>query len=181
MTVTGTQVIKEKKEKIDIQEKECLSRRFCSFYLADRLYGVEITMVKEVNDEFRMTRIFHAPDEIRGYVNIRGQIFLVLDLRYLMGLEKKENIERSKLLLFKTELMECCAVLVDEVGDVVEVCSDNIEDRRKGRIDKKTPLERRKDRSQLGAGVCKLENNLMVIIDPRNMLHYVEDKVSNRE
>jgi len=178
MTKTLTQSVKEK---IEPQEKECLPRRFCSFYLAERLFGVEITMVKEVNDEFRITRIFHAPDEIRGYVNIRGQIFLVLDMRYLMGVEKKENIEKSKLILFKTELMEFCAVLVDDVGDVVEVCSDQIEDRRKGRTDKKTPIERRKDRSHIGAGVCKLEDALMVIIEPRNMLHYVEEKVISKD
>jgi chemotaxis signal transduction protein len=160
--------------------KDEKTARFCSFFLEDRMFGVDISAVKEINDESHITRIYHAPDEIRGYVNIRGQIFLVLDLRHLMGMEKQEIRENSKLVLLKTELMEYCAVLVDDIGDVVEVRVDLIEDRRKGRMDKKPLMDRRKDRSQISAGVCKLDRGLMVVIEPRSMLRYVDEKVVNR-
>lgn len=154
--------------------------RFCSFHLADRLFGIDIAVVKEVNDEFQVTRIWHAPEEISGYVNIRGQIFLVFNMRLLMGLEKKETGENAKLILFKNKILENCGILVDDVGDVVNVTQDQIEDRRKRRTGNQPVDERRRDRSNLGAGVCKLDRQLMVIIDPRNMMRYLEDKVANR-
>jgi hypothetical protein len=62
----------------------------------------------------------------------------------------------------------------------VDVALDRIEDRRNGRSTKTPAMERRRDRSQLGAGVCKLDDQLMVIIDPRNMLKYVAEKVGDR-
>lgn len=154
--------------------------RFCSFYVNDRLFGIDISVVKEINDEFHITRINHAPAEISGYVNIRGRIFLVLDFRKLMGMETRETWENARLILFKPEQLENCGILVDDVGDVVDVAANLIEDRRKGRSAGKPALERRRDRSNLGAGVCKLDNRLMVIIEPRNIMGYVEEKVGDR-
>ena len=59
--------------------------RFCTFRLSDRLYGVNINDVKEINTEISYTPIFHATEEIKGYINIRGQIYLLLDLRKIFG------------------------------------------------------------------------------------------------
>lgn len=162
------------------KEKNVENRRFCSFYLADRLFGIDITAVKEINDETHLTRINHAPAEIRGYVNIRGQIFLVLDLRHLMGMETRKTCDNTRLILFKTDFLENCGLLVDAVGDVVDVAANRIEDRRKDRSGSQSTMERRKDRSHLGAGVCKLDRQLMVILQPQNLLKYVEDKVADR-
>ena len=167
-------VMKEKKE----ENTETL--RFCSFYVNDRLFGIDISFIKEINDEFHVTRIYHAPTEINGYVNIRGRIFLVLDFRKLMGMEPRETWDNARLILFKTEQLENCGVLVDDVGDVVDMAANFIEDRRKNRLANKPVVERRKDRSNLGAGVCKLDNRLMVIIEPRNIMGYVEEKVADR-
>ncbi len=161
------------------KEKDSQERRFCSFYLADRLFGIDISVVKEINDDFHITQIYHTPREINGYVNIRGQIFLVLDMHCLMGMEKTADAQHAKLILFKPGQMENCGILVDDVGDVVDIATHRIEDRRKGPTPQNTAKERRKDASQLGEGVCKLENQLMVVVNPRNMLGYVEDKIVN--
>ncbi|MDH5637536.1 MAG: chemotaxis protein CheW, partial [Nitrospinota bacterium] len=67
-----------------------------TFRLNDRLFGVDIQDVKEINTEVTFTQIFHASKEVRGYVNIRGQIHLVLDLRILLGFEKKEPDHDSR-------------------------------------------------------------------------------------
>lgn len=177
MNKTEMTQLKGKTSKVD-QNFEI--RRYCSFYLADRLFGVDINSVKEINDEVQFTYISHAPKVVRGYVNIRGQIFLVLDLCYLMGIEKRNAPENGKLILFKTDVLENCGIFIDGVGDIVDVRVDKIEDRRKNRADKKLDIDRRKDFSQIGAGVCKLEHQLMVIIDPRKLPNAVEESVSNR-
>ena len=162
------------------KDKDVVERRFCSFYIADRLFGIDISVVKEINDDFQVTQIYHTPDEISGYVNIRGQIFLVLNMHRLMGMENTVAAENAKLILFKVELMENCGILVDDVGDVIDIADDRIEDRRKGQASQKIVKERRRDRSQLGEGVCKLDDKLMVVVNPKNMLGYVEDKIVNR-
>jgi chemotaxis signal transduction protein len=161
------------------KDKEIEERRFCSFYLADRLFGIDISVVKEINDDFHLTYIYHTLREISGYVNIRGQIFLILDMHCLMGMEQTAANQNAKLILFKTDQMENCGILVDDVGDVIDIPTDRIEDRRKGRSQQNVAKERRKESSQLGEGVCKLDNQLMVIVNPLNMLGYVEEKVIN--
>ncbi len=65
-----------------------LSMKICSFRLSDRLFGVNILDVKEVNSDIEITPIYHARDSIRGYMNIRGQIHLVVDLRTEFGFSR---------------------------------------------------------------------------------------------
>ena len=108
------------------------TRKFCTFYLAGRLYGVDILHVKEISSVVRFTPIYHAPREVMGFVNIRGQIHLVLDLQMLLGQEQEVEAEaggRSLLVIFKPVVGESFGVLIDRIGDVVEIAEDEIEDR----------------------------------------------------
>ncbi len=118
------------KETVDL-----VTRRFCTFRLSGRLYGVDIQDVKEINTEVEYTPIFHAPKEIKGYINIRGQIYLLLDLREIFDFEEKELDERSRVVLFMPALGDPCGILVDSIDDVVTVDDSLIENRRKSQDD----------------------------------------------
>ncbi len=163
------QVIKSGPKRKEEGHPSAAQRQFCSFRLAGRLYGVDILDVKEINPENTFTPIYHAPEEVRGYVNIRGQINLVLDLRRLLGFEPHQADQDSRIVLFKPHVGENFGVLVDQVGDVVSVSEDRIEDRR---ADSQGAPEGRERRNELRAarGVCKLEQELLVILDARVFL-----------
>jgi chemotaxis signal transduction protein len=133
-------------------------RRYCSFWVGGHLFGINILEVKEINSEVAFTPIFHAPPLVRGYVNIRGQIHLVIDPRDPLGLPPEASTENKMLLIFKPEVAEASAMLVDRVGDIIEVPVDRIEED----ADRSVPGE-----GQLATGVCKLENQLMVVLNPR--------------
>lgn len=143
--------------------------RFCTFRLSDRLYGVNIEDVKEINTEVNYTPIFHAPQEIKGYINIRGQIYLLLDIRRIFGFVEKEIDELSRVVLFMPYVGEPCGILVDRIDDVVSVDEQMIENRRKN--EKKAPdgIERRA--ADVGEGVCKLENELLIILNAKRLLN----------
>ncbi len=147
-------------------------RQFCTFTLSDRIFGVDILDVKEINSTAEFTPIFHAPKEIRGYVNIRGQIHLILDLRQLLGYNPAVTDSDSRLVLFKPGAGENFGVLVDRIGDVVSVEEDRIEARNKeeGR-ESEADTQRMEN---LTIGVCKLDNALMVILDPKKFLKAVK-------
>lgn len=148
---------------------------FCTFWLAGRLCGVNILDVKEINMELRFTPIAHAPEEVIGYVNIRGQIYLVADMRQLMGFDKTESTKESRLIIFKDTVLESFAVLVDRIDDVVTVEKDEILDRRKGEKNQgEKKNEQRKDHYAIGGGVCKLEESIMVVINSSNLLKKIE-------
>ena len=102
-------------------------RLFCTFRLGDQMFGVDITDVKEVNTETTLTRIHHAPPQVLGCVNLRGNIFLVLDIRRLLGLVPAAFGPDSRLLIFKPHVGDAMAGLVDQIGDIVAVDPGKIE------------------------------------------------------
>jgi chemotaxis signal transduction protein len=127
--------------------------------------------VKEINTEINFTPIFHAPREIKGYINIRGQIYLLLDLREIFGFPGKKIDESDRVVLFMPEVGELCGVLIDSIEDVVAVDENSIENRRQQELEVPEGIERRA--ADVGVGVCKLENELLIILDARRLLQAV--------
>jgi chemotaxis signal transduction protein len=155
-----------KKETVEEQ-----TRQFCTFRISERHYGVDLLDVKEINPEIDFTPIFHAPKEVKGYVNIRGKLYLLLDLKLILGFESKEADEASRIVLFKSEVGEPFGVLVDSIDDIIKVDEEKIENRRKEDQGLPEGIERRG--LDLGQGVCKLEDGLLVIINSRNLLSVI--------
>ncbi len=150
------------KENINTQK-----RQFCTFLTGEHLFGVNILDVKEINTEIDFTPIFHAPKQVKGYVNIRGHIHLILDLRLLLGFESKKTDEASRLVLFKPDVGESFGVLVDRIGDVLEVDETQIEYYHRNWED---PEGTESSISCMKSGVCKLKNALLIILNSENLL-----------
>ena len=150
------------------KQRRIQKHQFCTFQLADRLFGIDILDVKEITQEAQYTTIFHGSQQVQGYVNIRGQIHLVLNLRQMMGFERRELDPESRIIIFKPGVGESFGILVDQIGDVVEVEDATIEERRN---DKQAATDGQEGRNTtLGMGVCKLDDNVMVLLDARRFL-----------
>jgi purine-binding chemotaxis protein CheW len=154
------------------------SRRFCAFRLAGRLYGTDILDVKEVNPETAFTPVFHAPEEVRGLVNIRGRIHLILDLRRILGFEFREADEQSRLVLFKPAVGESFGVLVDSIDDVVEVGAERIETGGLAEEEDIFSTEPGQDPHNVVTGVCRLQDTLLLILDARTLSGILEGKMA---
>lgn len=131
-------------------------RQFCTFWLGDRFFGIDILDVKEINEEAVFTNVYHATSEIKGLVNIRGHIYLIIDLAKLLGLVLKETKKQFSLIIFKPAVAEELGILVEKIGGIVKVDEESIE-----------PVTSAAEGSLLITGVCKLDNKLMDVIDPR--------------
>lgn len=138
--------------------------QFCTFWVGGRLFGVNILDVREINREVEFSPIYHAPATMRGYVNIRGKIHLVIDLRILLGFPAKEVDSESRVVIFKPTVKEDFGVLVDKLGDIVTVTPDQIETREH---DDGKSHERH---HRLIMGECKLKDSLMILLDPRSFI-----------
>jgi purine-binding chemotaxis protein CheW len=147
-------------------------KKFCSFYLGERFYGVDILDVREISLQMDINSVPHAPEEVKGLVNIRGEIHLVIDLRVLFHLPPLELDGDSRLIIFKSTIAPPFGVLVDRVSDVVEVDEKLIEERRKQ--DQKGDI-RRKPTHSITCGVCKLEKELMIVLDAPQLAVYRQE------
>ncbi len=141
---------------------------FCSFYLGNKLFGVDILDINEINTEMNFTGIDHAPDHIKGYVNIRGNLILITDIAKLLGLQKTEITEKSKLLIVKNHIDEGLGIVVDEIGDTISTLKSKVLDRRKEETDNKSNNGDRRKKS-ISNGVIKLENELLITIDAKSV------------
>ncbi|MBF0451783.1 MAG: chemotaxis protein CheW [Candidatus Magnetomorum sp.] len=149
-------------------------RQFCTFQLAGHSFGVDILDVKEIIDEVTLTRIHHAPPEMMGFVNIRGHVHLVLDLRLLLNFKSKSTDESSRVILFHPNAGESFGVMVDQIGHMVEVEENLIEYRVAD--ENLSGISRDYRKAYLEKGVCKLKNKLLIILNASTFLHAVDVK-----
>lgn len=102
-------------------ERRVDTTQVVAFRLDGRLFGVDIRDVREVNEEVAVTRIHHAPGYVSGYLNIRGQIHLVVDLRPEFGFQAGPTSPSSRVVIFKNTVDEPFGILVDSVEDILEI------------------------------------------------------------
>jgi len=144
-----------------------------SFLLEKRLYGVDIRVVKEVNPTAEITPVPRTPEHIRGLVNVRGQVVLVMDIAAIFGRECRPITPESQVVILKTA-RELAGVgglpddvdiahfgdkplgfLIDEVRDVVTVPSGEVNP---------PPQHLEEDKSKFHGGVVRLGDKLLVIL-----------------
>lgn len=152
-------------------------RMFCTFRLDGRLFGVDILDVKEVTAETAFTPVAHAPDEVLGLVNIRGHIYLALDLRRLLGLPGAAVTDESRLVLFKPAVGSAFGVLVDAIADIQTVDAERTTRAPDSavRIEGEEPSD---GRAGLVDCVCQLDGELLVVLRPRLFLAVIESTTS---
>lgn len=129
--------------------------QFCTFYLDKLLFGVELKGVQEVIRSLEMTRLPLAPAVVRGLMNLRGQIVTAVDLRLRLNLQAAAPGAQAMNVVVRSE-DGAVSLLVDEIGDVVEVEESSFE----------TPPEtlRGSVRTMI-LGVHKLNDRLMHVLD----------------
>jgi len=135
-------------------------RQFCTFYLDRALFGVEVHKVQEVLRDQEMTPVPLAPDVVRGLINLRGQIVTAIDLRRRLGRGPREGGGCSMNVVLRTE-EGAVSLLVDEIGDVVEVDDTVLE---------RPPENLRGISRELISRVAKLEQELLLLLDTDKVL-----------
>lgn len=155
------------------------TRQYVSFELDRGLYGFDIQTVKEVNPTTQITLVPRSLPHVRGLVNIRGQVVLVIDIAVLLGRGLRPVTGSSQVVILKTsqEIRRVRALardlsperfpdkpvgfLVDRIGDVVTV--------EEGRLEA-TPPHLGECEAKYVQGVMHLEDRLMVVLNAVEML-----------
>jgi purine-binding chemotaxis protein CheW len=131
------------------------SQQYCTFYVAGRLFGVEVLNVQEVIRCQAITRVPLAPFTVQGLINLRGQIVPVIDLRRRLGLPERPAEEQPLNVVVRTE-EGAVSWLVDEIGDVLETAQEAFE---------RPPETLRADARKLIRGAYKLDGQLLLVLD----------------
>jgi len=130
-------------------------KQFSTFLVDQLLFGVEVEKVQEVIRYQEMTRVPLAPPVVKGLINLRGQIVTAVDLRRRLGLRERAATDLPMNVVVRQD-DGAVSLLVDEIGDVLEVEEESFE----------LPPETLDGKArELIRGVYKLNDRLMHVLN----------------
>lgn len=130
-------------------------RQVATFMLDQLYFGVEVLKVQEVIKYQELTRIPLAPPVVEGLINLRGQIVTAIELRRRLGLSPRAAGELPMNVVVRTA-DGVVSLLVDQIGDVVEVAEAQFE---------AAPDTLSGPTRDLVRGVYKLKDRLLLLLD----------------
>lgn len=133
------------------------SRQFCTFFLDDQCFGLDVLSVQEIVRHQPLTFVPLAHPIVRGLINLRGQIVTAIDLRQRLSLAPRAEGHESVNVVVQTD-DGAVSLLVDEIGDVLEVNEEHFE---------RPPETLQGATRDLIQGAYKLTDRLLVILDPQ--------------
>lgn len=128
--------------------------------IGEQLLGLPISRVHDVFIATRITPVPRAPAEIIGLLNLRGKVVTAICLRKRLGRKVdlsshcNENCELTAVGI--DHAGEAYALIVDAVGEVMRLDRSSFEP---------PPVHLDKSWSALAAGVHRLEERLLVVLD----------------
>ncbi|GGE23785.1 chemotaxis protein CheW [Primorskyibacter flagellatus] len=97
-----------------------------TFRVADQEYSLDIMSVREIRGWTRTTPMPHAPDYMRGVINLRGTVLPVMDLARRLNLGARETTDRNVIIVVKLG-DTLTGLLVDAVSDIVAMTEDDLQ------------------------------------------------------
>jgi len=132
-----------------------------AFELSGEEFGVDIMQVSEVIPVPRITRIPQAPECIKGLINLRGKILVVIDLNKRLGFSSKETDSLSRIIIVEIRDI-AIGMLVNSVKEVIRLPLSSIEP---------TPeMIKSKINAEYLNGVGKTGNRLLILLNLARVL-----------
>lgn len=131
------------------------TRQYCTFYADGLFFGVEVDRVQEVIRYQPMTHVPLASEVLGGLINLRGQIVTAVDLRRRLDLPPRTDGKQPMNVVIRDD-DGAVSLLVDEIGDVIEVDETLWEPR---------PETVRGEARELITGAYKTADRLLLVLD----------------
>lgn len=144
-----------------IEEKKPLQNtQLCTFYLGELFLGIEVRAVQEVIRYQETTRVPLASDNIRGLINLRGEIVTAIDLRARLSINSKPVDEPMNVVLRLDK--NIVSLLVDDVGDVLDMPDCALE---------RPPKTLQANINDFTRGVYKMDDRLLLLLDAEKVVN----------
>jgi purine-binding chemotaxis protein CheW len=133
---------------------------FCTFFLDDFCFGIEVEKVQEIIRQQDVTRVPLASPVIEGLINLRGNIVTAIDLRRRLGMPQRPAEQRPMSFVLHTG-SGLASLVVDRIGDVLEVEDSAFE---------RPPETLRGPARELIRGAYKLDKRLLLVLETEEVV-----------
>ena len=131
-----------------------------NFCIGTEQYGVDIRKVREVIQVGEITPLPHAPDFVKGVINLRGDVIPVINLREKLGMAEERDTLADRVIV--VEIGEkLVGMIVDAVSRVVRIAAAQLET---------APLWLGGLTGDYMAGVVRLPDRLIVVLNAEAIL-----------
>ena len=136
------------------------SQQLATFYVADMCLALEIAQIQEIIRQVKVTPVPHAPAQVSGVINLRGEVTTVMDLRRVLGLPAVASGANTQTLIVRSQ-GESIGLIVDHVGDICDVEAANVVP--------PPPNVDQVDRRFI-QGVCQRNTEIVLVLDLEQVL-----------
>lgn len=93
--------------------------QLATFFVNGLCLALEIGEIQEIMRSTDITPVPYAPPEVKGVINLRGEVATVLGLREVLGVEVAGSQDiQTRILIVRSE-GESIGLVVDRIGDIV--------------------------------------------------------------
>lgn len=103
-----------------------VEREFVAFRVGEQELCVDILVVREIRGWSEATPLPHAPNYVRGVINLRGVVLPIIDLGCRLGLAATRAGERHVIIVTQIGAQQV-GLLVDGVSDILTVADDRLQ------------------------------------------------------
>ena len=141
------------KDQADLKAKG-QKAEFLSVRLGEQEYAIDIRCIREIRGWIASTQLPYAPDFIKGMINLRGSVLVVVDLACRLGLGHIEPGPASVVVVAEHG-DRIAGLLVDAVCDIVTVTDE---------MRQETPATGSDKPKSYVEGLVMLENRIISIL-----------------
>lgn len=91
-----------------------------SVRVGDQEYAIDVRYIHEIRGWSTITLLPFAPDFVKGMINLRGNILVVIDLARRLGLESR-TVAQSSVVVVAEYQGRVAGLIVDAVCDIVAI------------------------------------------------------------
>ena len=105
-----------------------IAGKYLTFRLGPESYAIKVTQVREIIRFTAITAVPQMPHHIKGVINLRGRIILVMDLRLKLGLEARPDDDQTCIVVVQLGGgAKPIGVVVDAVEEVASIAATDAE------------------------------------------------------
>lgn len=99
------------------------------FTLESENYALDINIVREIVEMMPITVIPRAPEQIRGVINLRGEIVNIVNLSTFLKLPVRPVTKDQKIIVLMAEVAggNNIGIIVDTVSSVIEISASQVD------------------------------------------------------
>lgn len=151
-------------ESLPVATASAAQQQFVTLRLGGQLFGISVLAVRDVMRHQPIAAIPLAQEVIAGSLNVRGRIVTAYDMRRRLGMPPRADARQGMMVVVDFQ-QEHFALMVDDVGDVLSLSMSEFE---------KVPANIDAAWRTLAAGVFKLKQELLIILDVAHVIHLTQ-------